>query len=165
MSCVGNNRKWSDLAKHEKRANRKVMGTLLVLVVGIVATSILLAIVGLDRSYRDRSNIPAAISTAESIRVAFAEYIGESASHAVPTAESLRDYTTLRALVNQYGGMLRETEESMGIRFEGYETQDTNHDGLPDDYILLLSVPSVSHRYPGQRLRVTPAGIEKLPQR
>lgn len=116
-------------------------------------------------SFRNKARIAHAVGMAAGIRATLAEYAADSASNAYPTAGSIRDYTTLRAICNQFlqdPWLLKETEEKMGIRFVSYETQDTNNDGLPDSYVLILSVPGVPGWYPGKCLRVTPYDIEKL---
>ena len=112
-------------------------------------------------SHRDAARIAAAVSTAQRIKNAFITYAIERADNAFPPADYIRDFATSRAVVNKYGGNLKETEEPIGIRFVSYETPNISGKGRPDHYILTLSVLGWG-KWPGTLLRVAPDGIEKL---
>ena len=106
---------------------------------------------------RERSRPWYIVSRGEEIRVAFARYAADSVGNAYPKAEHLRDYATLRALVNQNGGTLPESEAKAGVQLVSYETRDLEHDGLPDDYVMILIYLKASWQ-----VRVTPQGVEKM---
>ena len=97
------------------------------------------------------------------IRAMMADVAADSVGHAFPTAEPICDYAILRALVNHYGGTLPESEAPGWVRFVSYETQDTEHDGVPDSYLLILEVINADGKSVEQ-LRVTPEGMERVPK-
>jgi hypothetical protein len=88
---------------------------------------------------RGRSRIAADIDAKEGIRAALANYAANSVGYAYPSAEHIRDYATLRTLVNQHEGSLPVSEARVGFRFKRYASRDTDNDGIVDDYVLILA--------------------------
>ena len=99
-----------------------------------------------------------AVGTSESLRAALASFAADSSDNTFPAADHIRDYATLRAIVNQNGGTLKATEAEMGITFVSYGTHDTDADGVADSYVLTLVVVHENHR---QQLVVAPEGITR----
>lgn len=99
-----------------------------------------------------------ALATGEGIRAALEAYVADNHDNLFPKAEHIRDYTTLRALVNQQGGTLPESEAKAGFRFVSYAPLDTDNDGLPDSYVIIL----IPRQAPSWKVIVTPGGVERI---
>jgi hypothetical protein len=138
------------------RAQRVVMGLLLG---GTLLGQIV--IMPATITFRTASPMTKALGAGECIRLALANFATDDARNAFPAPDRIRDYATLSALVNEYGGVLR-AEENAAVRFVSYEVHNTNVEGRPEPhYVLILAVPH-AHNQPFPKIRVTPAGVEKL---
>ena len=103
-----------------------------------------------------------ATGIAESIRAALASYAADSRDNLWPTKQRISSYATLRAVVNSNGGLLPATEALANIEFISYDEQDTDGDGTPDTYLLILLVLDTNGK-PTTQLRITPEGVKHLP--
>jgi len=114
-------------------------------------------------TYRDKSRIAAAVSTADSIRAALASFAADSVETPYPEAAAITSYDTLVGIVNRQGGALKPTAAAMGIQFKGYTTLDTDGDGVMDSYVLELWVLGMPPTMQGSVVRITPTGITTCP--
>jgi type IV pilus assembly protein PilA len=110
-------------------------------------------------NYRNKSRIAAGIGTGESIRAAFASYAADSVDNLFPTGGSITDYPTLMTIANRNGASLKATAAAMGLNWVSYTSIDTDGDGTPDSYALVLSVSGVPTTQQGVTLQITPTGI------
>ena len=130
----------------------------------LVGGNLLVAVVAGPLAIDDRrapGTVAHAVRIGQTIQAALAAYAADSVGHTYPPAEHIRDYATLHAFVYSQGGPwspMAESEEWAGVRFVRYEAHDMDHDGTPEEYVLLL----VPLKKPAVTLRLTPRGIEKL---
>lgn len=89
-------------------------------------------------AYRGQVTARALMPMAADIQRALAAYAATHRDHRIPALAELRDYSTLRALVNAHGGTLPGTEQQARFTVQRYTTHDTDGDGMAESYTLVL---------------------------
>lgn len=103
-------------------------------------------------SYRDKSRVSAAVSTAEGVRGAIANYAADSTGNVYPP--SIADYTALATIANANGGTLPATAANVSITAVSYTSADGS------SYTLTITTTAPTSMI-GKTLTVTPSGIVK----
>ena len=105
--------------------------------------------------YNITQKISAAIGVCESIRGAFAGSAATSEGNIFPG--KIADWKTLRAIANDNGATLKETENEQGVKLLSYTTSADR-----TDYTLYIEVIGVPDEKVGKVIEIKPSGIEKL---
>jgi prepilin-type N-terminal cleavage/methylation domain-containing protein len=116
-------------------------------------------------TYRNKSRVAAGVGTGEGIRAALAGFAADSAGNLFPGA--IANYAALTPIINANGGTLKATETLMGVTFVSYTPSDTDLDGTPDSYRLVVQingVPQGANGYDGHTVVISPEGIERCPK-
>ena len=129
----------------------------MMIVVAIIAILAAIAIPNLI-AYRDKSRVAQAIGSSEAIRAALASYAASSVGNVYPPTAAITDFSSLRLVVNEHGGML-PLNAIFTVSY--YDFYDSDGDGVPDTYSLRLIVDGVSTSLVGSELLLTPQGIFK----
>jgi type IV pilus assembly protein PilA len=131
--------------------------TLIELMIAVAIIGILTAVaVPNFISYRDKAKIAAGISTANTIRAAFAGYAQSDKNNLFPPAAAIVDWRTLKSVCNANGTALKSNEADQGVAFVSYSDK-----GDQSDYLLILSVKGVSKDLTGSQIEIAPSGIFK----
>jgi len=109
-------------------------------------------------TYRDKARVAYAIGSSEAIRAALASYAAASVENVYPSTGTISDFSSLRLVVNEHGGML---PVNALFTVSGYAFYDTDGDNINDTYSMRLIVNGVSGSIVGAQLLITPQGIFK----
>ena len=109
-------------------------------------------------AYRDKSRVTQAMGSSESIRAALASYAASSVGNVYPPTAAITDFSSLRLVVNEHGGML---PLNAIFTVSHYDFYDSDGDGVADTYSMRLIVNGVSTGLIGAQLLITPQGIFK----
>ena len=138
----------------------KTAGFSLIEVMTVVAIIAILAVIAVPNftAYRDKSRVAQVVVSSEAIRAALASYAASNVGNVYPPTAAITDFSSLRLVVNEHGGML---PASAIFTVSHYDFYDSNGDGVADTYSLRLIVNGVSTDLVGAQLLVTPQGIFK----
>ena len=129
----------------------------LMIVIAVIATLAAMAVPTFI-TYRDRSRVAQVVGSSEAIRSALASYAANSSGNAYPLTGVITDFSSLRLMVNDNGGMLPSTAI---FTVSSYASYDSNSDGVVDTYSMRLIVNGVPASLSGSQILLTPAGIFK----
>ncbi len=104
-------------------------------------------------SYRDRSQVAAAVATVESIRAALSAYAADDPNNLYPA--SVTDYAALVALANPLGAPLPVNPADVGIAALTYEAEGTPAGSTYTLTVITLAPAGVR----GYKLTVAPGGV------
>ncbi len=111
-------------------------------------------------SYRQKSVIATAYTSANSIRTSLATYSASKVSGNFP--HIIESWSELKNVCNANGSTLREPAVDAGfIDWVDYTPIDIDGDDHPDDYILLLRVLGAPREKLGAQLLIKNTGITK----
>jgi type IV pilus assembly protein PilA len=128
--------------------------SLLELVVAVAIIAILTAVaVPNFISYRDRSQMAAAVATVDSIRVALSAYVVNDPNNLYPA--DVADYAALVALAHPLGAPLAVNSGDVGIAAITYEAGGTPTGSIYTFTVITLAPAGVR----GYKLTVTPGGV------
>lgn len=129
----------------------------LMIVVAIITTLAAMAVPTFI-SYRDKSRVAQVVGSSEAIRAALASYAANSSGNAYPLTGVITDFSSLRLMVNNSGGML---PSATIFTVSNYASYDSNSDGVADTYSMRLIVNGVPTSLSGAQILLTPEGIFK----
>jgi len=125
-----------------------------VFIIGVLVT----VIVPLFSTYRARSRVTQVVASSEAIRTALTSYAADSQWNTYPPTAAITDFSSLRLVVNTYGGSL---PENAIFAVNHYALYDSSSDTQAHAYSMRLVVDGVSDSTPGAQLLLTPQGVFK----
>jgi Tfp pilus assembly protein PilE len=113
--------------------------------------------------YRDKSRVASGLGSAKAIQAAFAAYSTTRVGDLYPS--TITSYNELMSIVNANGTTLKSSSEDMGLLFESYQAIDSDKNGEPESYEMILRVSGVATAQLGWCLLIQPSGVEKCAAR
>jgi prepilin-type N-terminal cleavage/methylation domain-containing protein len=135
---------------------RNRAGLTLIELMVVVAIIGILGIIAIPTfvTYRNKSRVATVVASAESMRTALAGYAVTSPGNLYPLTDVVKDWESLREIINANGGSLNSSLEQMLITNLIY----TSDDGQTYTMEITVSVPINT---PGYKIEVSPSGVFK----